>query len=64
MPWTHDQVQHRYRNRSHRVHKCDGRSNGRHWRRRVHDHADGAVIGIGGGGMDVRYLDEGQQREK
>ena len=64
VPGAHYKVQHWDRNRSHGMHKCDCRSNGRDWRRRMHDHADRAMIGIRRGGMDVRYLDEGHQRKQ
>ena len=30
----------------------------------MHDHADGAMIGIGGRGMDVSHLDKRQQGEQ
>jgi hypothetical protein len=32
------------------------------WRRRVHDDAQRAVVGIGIEGMEVRHLGHGQQR--
>jgi hypothetical protein len=57
-------VQHRNWNRNHGAHKHDGRGNRGDWRSRVHDHANGAMIGVRRNGMDVRYLDERNQRKQ
>ena len=45
-------------------HHDDGRSGCRHGRQRVHHNAQLAVVGVGLVGVQVRYLGDGQQRQK
>ena len=50
------------RGRGFKLDKHDGCSRDRNRRRRVHDNAQRAVVGIAGIGMQVGYLDDSHQR--
>lgn len=64
VPGAHNEVQDWNGNRSYGAYECCCGGNCRDWRSRVHDHANRAMIGIGGGGMDVGDLNKSHKRQQ
>ena len=62
-PAAGNRRQHWNRDRSRCVDEDDGRGNNGYRGRRVHHDANGAMIGVRGGGMNVHHLNQGHQAQ-
>jgi hypothetical protein len=64
MPESDNRMKHRSRNRLCASDKHNGRRDHGDWSRRMHHHANGAMIGIRSHRVDVRNLDERDQGQQ
>jgi len=63
MPVAHDRARLEYRRRRFNLDQNDHGSRYRNGRGCVHDDAQRAMVGVALNGMDVRHLNDGQQRK-